>query len=40
VLLEFDFEVREPPELIERVRWLAERFSRATSGKNLQSPKN
>lgn len=25
----FDFEVREPPELIERIRELAERFSRA-----------
>jgi predicted DNA-binding transcriptional regulator YafY len=31
-LIGFEFEVREPPELIERVRWLAERFSRATSG--------
>jgi predicted DNA-binding transcriptional regulator YafY len=39
-LIGFDFEVREPPELIERIRWLADRFSRATSGKNLQSPKN
>ncbi len=29
-LIDFDFEVREPPELIERVRWLAERFTRAT----------
>ena len=28
-LIGFDFEVREPPELIERVRWLAERFRRA-----------
>lgn len=27
----FEFEVREPPELIERVRWLAERFHRASS---------
>ena len=27
----FDFEVQEPPELIERIRWLAERFSRAAS---------
>ncbi len=31
-LIGFDFEVREPPELVERIRWLAERFSRATSG--------
>ncbi|MGA3188656.1 MAG: YafY family protein [Bryobacteraceae bacterium] len=29
-LIGFDFEVREPPELVERIRWLAERFSRAT----------
>jgi predicted DNA-binding transcriptional regulator YafY len=29
-LIGFDFEVREPPELIERIRWLAERFTRAT----------
>jgi predicted DNA-binding transcriptional regulator YafY len=29
-LIGFDFEVREPPELVERVRLLAERFSRAT----------
>src|SRR5580658_6384130 len=28
-LIGFDFEVREPPELIEHVRWLAERFNRA-----------
>jgi len=28
-LIDFDFEVREPPELMERIRWLAERFSRA-----------
>lgn len=26
----FDFEVREPPELVERIRWLAERFTRAS----------
>ena len=31
-LIGFDFEVREPPELVERIRWLAERFSRATGG--------
>ena len=30
-LIGFEFEVREPPELIERVRWLAERFSRAAA---------
>ena len=30
-LIGFDFEVREPPELVERLRWVAERFSRATS---------
>lgn len=30
-LIDFDFEVREPPELIERMRWLAERFNRALS---------
>jgi predicted DNA-binding transcriptional regulator YafY len=29
-LIGFDFEVRKPPELIERIRWLADRFSRAT----------
>jgi len=29
-LMGFDFEVREPPELIDRIRWLAARFSRAT----------
>jgi predicted DNA-binding transcriptional regulator YafY len=29
-LIGFEFEVQEPPELIERIRWLAERFSRAT----------
>jgi predicted DNA-binding transcriptional regulator YafY len=28
-MLGFDFEVREPPELIERIRWLVERFNRA-----------
>lgn len=28
----FEFEVREPPELVERIRSLAERFTRATSG--------
>jgi len=31
-LIGFDFEVREPKELVDRIRWLAERFSRATSG--------
>jgi len=31
-LIGFDFEVREPPELVDRIRWLAERFSRAISG--------
>jgi predicted DNA-binding transcriptional regulator YafY len=30
VLTGFDFVVREPVELRERIRWLAERFSRAT----------
>ena len=30
-LIGFDFEVREPPELVEHLRWLAERFTRATS---------
>ena len=30
-LIGFDFEVREPPELVEHLRSLAERFSRATS---------
>lgn len=29
-LIGFDFEVREPPELVERIRWLAERFTRAS----------
>ena len=28
-LIGFEFEVHEPPELIERVRWLAARFGRA-----------
>jgi predicted DNA-binding transcriptional regulator YafY len=28
-MLGVDFEVREPPELIERIRWLVERFNRA-----------
>jgi predicted DNA-binding transcriptional regulator YafY len=31
VLIGFDFEVREPPELVDRIRWLAERFTRATT---------
>jgi predicted DNA-binding transcriptional regulator YafY len=31
-LIGFDFEVREPPELVERIRSLAERFTRASSG--------
>lgn len=31
-LVGFEFEVREPPELMERVRWLAERFARAGAG--------
>jgi predicted DNA-binding transcriptional regulator YafY len=29
----FEFEVREPPELVERIRSLAERFTRASSGR-------
>jgi predicted DNA-binding transcriptional regulator YafY len=29
-LIDFDFEVLAPPELIERIRWLAERFTRAS----------
>ncbi len=29
-LIGLEFEVREPPELIERIRWLAGRFGRAT----------
>jgi len=32
-LIDFEFEVREPPELIERIRWLAQRFSRAAAVK-------
>jgi predicted DNA-binding transcriptional regulator YafY len=28
-MIGFEFEVREPPELIERIRWLVERFNRA-----------
>jgi len=28
----FEFEVREPPELVERIRSLAERFTRAATG--------
>ncbi len=31
VLIGFEFEVREPPELVDRVRSLAERFTRATA---------
>jgi predicted DNA-binding transcriptional regulator YafY len=31
----FEFEVREPPELIERIRWLAGRFSRATGEERM-----
>jgi predicted DNA-binding transcriptional regulator YafY len=27
----FEFEVREPPEMIERMRWLAEKFTRAAA---------
>lgn len=29
VMIGFDFEVRDPPELIDRIRWLADRFHRA-----------
>jgi predicted DNA-binding transcriptional regulator YafY len=28
-LIGFEFKVHEPPELVDRVRWLAQRFSRA-----------
>jgi predicted DNA-binding transcriptional regulator YafY len=31
-MIGFDFEVREPRELVDRIRWLAERFSRAAAG--------
>lgn len=31
-MIGFDFEVREPPELVDRIRWLAERFNRAAAG--------
>jgi predicted DNA-binding transcriptional regulator YafY len=31
-LIGFEFEVREPPELVDRIRSLAERFTRAASG--------
>lgn len=31
-LVGYEFEVREPPELVERVRWLAEQFARAAAG--------
>ena len=30
-MIGIDFKVHEPPELVDRVRWLAERFSRATA---------
>jgi predicted DNA-binding transcriptional regulator YafY len=30
-LIGFDFEVREPPELLDRIQWLAKRFTRATN---------
>ena len=36
-LIGFEFEVREPPELIERVRWLAERFGRAIGRNTTKS---
>jgi hypothetical protein len=29
VMIGFDFEVREPPELVDSIRALAERFQRA-----------
>jgi predicted DNA-binding transcriptional regulator YafY len=29
-LIGFEFEVEEPPELVDRIRWLAERFTRAS----------
>jgi predicted DNA-binding transcriptional regulator YafY len=35
-LIGFDFEVQEPPELIERVRALAERFGRAAGSANFR----
>jgi predicted DNA-binding transcriptional regulator YafY len=38
-LIGFDFEVHDPPELIERIRWLAERFGRAIAARE-KSPKN
>jgi len=31
-LIGFEFEVRDPPELVDRIRWLGERFSRAAGG--------
>jgi predicted DNA-binding transcriptional regulator YafY len=37
-LIGFDFEVHDPPELIERIRGLAERFGRAAG--NSQRPRN
>lgn len=30
-MIGLDFKVHEPPELVDRVRWLAQRFSRATA---------
>lgn len=30
-LIGFEFKVHEPPELVDRIRWLAERFTRATA---------
>jgi predicted DNA-binding transcriptional regulator YafY len=30
-MIGLDFKVHDPPELVDRVRWLAERFSRATA---------
>lgn len=30
-MIGIDFKVHDPPELVDRVRWLAERFSRATA---------
>jgi predicted DNA-binding transcriptional regulator YafY len=30
-MIGFDFEVQEPPELIDHIQWLAGRFARAAS---------
>ena len=37
-LLGYDFEIQQPPELRDRIRWLAARFGRAAGVKSLPAP--